>query len=38
MAQILASYAVGRIILHITAMIADHEFAWHAAGIIREFR
>jgi hypothetical protein len=27
---------IGRICLHIVAMIGDHQFLWHWAGIMRE--
>jgi hypothetical protein len=30
------NYRVGRICLHIAAMIGDHQVRWHFAGIRRE--
>ena len=35
-AIMLASYALGRIILHLITLCRDHKAAWHIAGIRRE--
>ena len=32
----LASHRIGRVCLHLAAMIADHQVKWHLAGIGRE--
>lgn len=34
--QALALTSPGRIALHLAAMLLDHEFAFHWAGIVRE--
>jgi len=34
--NLVANYRFGRICLHVAAMIADHQFQWHFAGIRRE--
>ena len=31
-----ANFRLGRICLHVAALIADHQFKWHLAGIRRE--
>ena len=33
----LASFRLGRIALHLTAILAGGKLAWHVAGIVREF-
>jgi hypothetical protein len=33
----LAQFAPGRMLLHVIAMIGDHSFRFHLAGIGREF-
>lgn len=33
-----AAFAVGRVLLHLLAMKRDHLYAWHLAGIRREFK
>jgi hypothetical protein len=34
--RFLASLRIGRVCLHLAAMIADHQVKWHLAGIRRE--
>lgn len=34
----LAQRSYGRIILHAVCLTIDHKWAWHVAGIVREFR
>lgn len=36
MAIVLSQYSCGRILLHIIAMVIDHQIHWHWAGIVRE--
>ena len=33
----LARFSVGRVVLHLVAMLGDGAFRFHAAGILREF-
>ena len=33
----LGDYRIGRVLLHMLAVSRDHEFAFHFAGICREF-
>ena len=33
----LARFGVGRVFLHLVAMLGDRAFRFHAAGILREF-
>ena len=33
----LSRRSFGRILLHIVAMVIDHQLRWHCAGISREF-
>ena len=34
----LAKYSVGRMLMHLVAMIQDREVRWHLAGIARELQ
>jgi hypothetical protein len=34
---ILARFSLGRVVLHLVAMLGDRAFRFHAAGILREF-
>jgi hypothetical protein len=34
---ILARFSLGRVVLHLVAMLGDGAFRFHAAGIVREF-
>jgi hypothetical protein len=33
----LARFGLGRVVLHLLAMLGDRAFRFHAAGILREF-
>jgi hypothetical protein len=33
----LARFSLGRVVLHLVAMMGDRAFRFHAAGIVREF-
>ena len=33
----LARFRLGRVVLHLVAMLGDMAFGFHAAGIVREF-
>jgi hypothetical protein len=33
----LARFSLGRVVLHLVAMLGDGAFRFHAAGILREF-
>jgi hypothetical protein len=35
---ILARFSVGRVLLHVLAMLGDRALRFHAAGILRELR
>ena len=36
MAQRLATCRIGRVLLHLTALVRDHQLRWHLAGVLRE--
>jgi len=36
--NVVTNYRFGRICLHVAALVVDHQFKWHLAGIRRELQ